>query len=301
MVNEETIAKTIIVDARSFDLDAEDSAGDFQDAYLARFLNEAYSDGYHIQIIVDALKYTELKHALELACECCLQYLGDDVDLDLLNDSILTYQEYHAIYEEDLVKEESFDDINADELDPIGTVGLIISPKDQADYAPQISNYISYRRPIELSNINAYEEFKKERDADIALRNKVIEQAENSAISQLTIIEDVTFLHQYFGDDYTRILSDIGKNKKVFEFCNRQPSEITTPSSNPPISKGEFYLTHYFSNLLRSQNPNMAIDEEMALEATNTDLVIAISEMDGGDVVLEEIRAYAAHLSTPRL
>lgn len=293
MSNIEVEEKIIIVDACCFNLDAEDSAGDFQDAYLARFLNEAMDDGFAVHILYDPYHYSELESALRLAVDCCRNDLEDEVDFNRLMSTIIAASEYHKIHKDDLIKEDDYDALTED-LDPIGTADLVISPKEEYIFGPQIGNYISYRRPSKLNSINAFEEFKMEYDGDIEIRENVINSAIDSVNKQMAMIEDTIVFHRELGPDYEKKLSNIGQNRIIFDFCNRQPAVVETPSEdNPNISLGEFYLTHYFANLLRAQNENMSIGEEEALEAENTGLIIDISEMNGGDEAIVEIRGYA--------
>lgn len=300
MINIQGVTKTIVVDARCFDLDAKDSEGDFQDAYIARFLNEAMDDGFTVHILYDPYRYKELENALKLAVDCCMNYIGDDVDFERLKGTLLSAREYHKIHQDDLVKEDEYDAL-VDDLDPIGIARLVLSPKEEFIFGPQIGNYVSYRKPSQLSSTNAFEEFKAEQEADAEMREHIVASACDSASRQIAMIEDTIVFHRELGPDHEKKLSDIGKNKIIYDFCNRHPIEVETPSEeNPSISMAEFCLTHYFANLLRAQHDNLSIGEEEALEAENTDLIIAITEMEGGDAAIHEIREYAQYFASLR-
>ncbi len=285
--------KRIFVNSLSFDLDNQYPNGDLQDAYLLHFLNEAVDDEYEVIIFVDENNLDALRSTIEIAAGNCFDLLGEDVDWTIFDDSIVTNEEIPLIEIRDLSKDDGRNDL-LESINPLGDFELVIVPEDKLNFTGLLDHYVTYRSPDTLNSMYAFKEYKETINDDTDLRDSIESDALESANNQIIMIRDNAFLSKFFKGDHERELAKIGRNKNIYNFCNSQSFTFETPGyEKPSISAAEFYLTHYFANLLRLQNPNMRIHESSFLQNRNKSLAQELSKVRGGDRAVAEIQSFA--------
>lgn len=286
----------IVVDARSFNIDTTEGLADYQDAYLARFLNEAIENSYNVHILAEGSEVEQVYAALEAASTAAFEYLGDHVDPDILKHAVYSFDAYHNIDTNDLVIDAAYNAMKgkADPTDrnvQIDHAVLAISTRQEADFASIIGEYQHFMHPHELERLNAFEEFEETREQDAELHAHIARIGSLSAARQLTLIVNQAALNALPDETLNAITQEIEGNEILKDFFHGHPLNVEMSAGRPPESEAKFYLSCYFTNLVRLKDKDtLSISRESELNAEQAALIEKIGKMRGGHDALEELQ-----------
>lgn len=291
------VSKLIIVDARCFDPDTDENLGDFQDAYLARFLNEAIENDYEIHILTDGSEISQTHTALDTAAGMALDYLEDYVDADILKHAVYTYDEYHLIDKHDLVTETAYNALKgikdqSDKRARVDQAALLISSRAQIAFIPTVGSYGHFVHPKELERLNAFEEIQETLKQDSSLRQHIVESAKTSAQRQLTMILDKDRMQNDPKGKIKAANKKIEQSAILQDFYRGHALDVETPKEKPNQSKAQFYLTCYFTNAVRlKEQDSLTISRTSEIENEQEKLADLIGQMRNGHDALAEMNS----------